>query len=89
MTENVDNIINSLPSPLLESLDRCAARASRPRTDVVSEALAEWIERDEWKHGATLQALADVDAERVVSHERVVTWLRSLSTDEPIPMPHP
>lgn len=39
----------------------------------------------------TLEALADVDARRVIEHEAVQAWLDSLATDSPLPAPrvHP
>lgn len=37
----------------------------------------------------TWEALADVDAGRVVDHEAVVDWAESLGTDCPISAPSP
>lgn len=33
------------------------------------------------------KAMADIDAGRFVTHEAVVRWLKSLSTDNPLPRP--
>ncbi|MFU4581454.1 hypothetical protein ACM71K_30525 [Pseudomonas aeruginosa] len=37
----------------------------------------------------TRQALEDVDAGRVVDHQRVEAWAKSLATDTPVPVPTP
>jgi predicted transcriptional regulator len=35
------------------------------------------------------RGMADVRAGRVISHERVVAWLKSLGTEDPLPSPRP
>ena len=35
----------------------------------------------------TIEALADVDAGRVVDHEAMLAWADSLGTDNPLPLP--
>jgi hypothetical protein len=35
----------------------------------------------------TREALADVDACRVIDHQAVKAWVDSLSTDKPLPVP--
>lgn len=42
---------------------------------------------DEMQHQMILEALADVEAGRVVSHESMLEWLNSLGSDNPLPMP--
>jgi len=37
--------------------------------------------------GATQEALADVEAGRVVDHHAVQAWAKSLGTDMPLPVP--
>lgn len=37
----------------------------------------------------TREALEDVDTSRVVDHQRVETWAKSLDTDTPMPVPTP
>jgi len=38
-------------------------------------------------HKMTLEALADVDAGRVIDHQNVQAWADSLATDSPLPSP--
>ena len=35
----------------------------------------------------TLEALADVDAGRVIDHQAIQAWADSLSTDQPLSVP--
>ena len=50
----------------------------------------EWPElTEEEKHRMTLEALADVDAGRVVDHAEVEAWVKSLETKNPLPVPRP
>lgn len=78
-----------VPTSLAEKVDEWAARMDRPRGWIVKQALAEWIALEEERHRMTLEALEDVDAGRVISHDRVRAWAESLSTDTPLPVPKP
>ncbi|GAB4228479.1 MAG: hypothetical protein OHK0028_02070 [Deltaproteobacteria bacterium] len=46
-----------------------------------------WIEMEEERKCLTLEALADVDAGRVIDHQSVQAWAGSLDTDAPLPVP--
>ena len=78
-----------LPTGLAERLDALAARNERSRGWIVKQALAAWVDQEEERHRLTLEALADVDAGRVIDHEKVVAWAESLGTDNPLPPPMP
>lgn len=77
-----------VPLPLAEKVDEMAARLERSRGWIVKQALAAWIAQEEERRRMTLEALADVDAGRVVDHETVQAWADSLDTDNPLPVPH-
>lgn len=74
---------------LFEKVDALAAEFDMPRAWAVEQALAGWVDQEEWRHQQTLLALAQVDAGKVVPHDEVVAWARSLSTDNPLPRPRP
>ena len=76
-----------LPIGLAEKLDELAARTDRSRGWIVKQALAAWVDQEEERHKLTLQALASVDAGHVIDHERVLAWVDSLGTDNPLPPP--
>jgi len=43
----------------------------------------------EERHRMTLEALADVDAGRVIDHAEVEAWADTLGTDQSLPVPTP
>lgn len=76
-----------VPLPLAEKVDRIAARLERSRGWVVKQALLAWIEQEEERSRLTREALADVDAGRVIDHQAVQAWAESLNTDKPLKPP--
>lgn len=76
-----------VPVQLAEKVDQIAARLDRSRGWIVKQALAVWIEHEEELSRLTREALADVDACRIIDHQAVQAWADSLDTDEPLPVP--
>lgn len=76
-----------LPLELASRIDEAAAQLDRSRGWIIKEALSDWLAWEDEKHRRTLEGLADVDAGRTVSDERVRAWVDSLSTDSPLPLP--
>ena len=76
-----------VPLPLAEKVDRVAARLERSRGWVVKQALSAWVEQEEERSRLTRDALADVDAGRVIDHQAVQAWAESLDTDKPLKPP--
>ena len=76
-----------VPLPLVEKVDKLAARLERSRGWIVKQALSAWIEQEEERSRLTRAALADVDAGRVIDHQAVQAWADSLGTDNPLPLP--
>ena len=76
-----------VPLPLAEKVDQLAARLERSRGWVIKQALAAWVDMEEEREQMTREALADVDAGRVIDHQAVQAWADSLSTDNPLPVP--
>jgi len=73
-----------VPLSLAKKVDQLAARLERPRGWIVKQALMAWVDQEEERRRLTLEALADVDAGRIVSHEEVQAWAESL-VYEPLP----
>ncbi len=67
-----------VPDALARRVDALAERLDRPRGWIVAEALTRFVELEQERHQLTLEALADVDAGRVVAHDEVATWAASL-----------
>lgn len=80
-------VTTHLPLALADQVDNLAQRMDRSRGWVVKQALAAYVEREERHRAWTLDAMADVDEGRGVSHEQVKAWAASLSTDQPKPLP--
>jgi predicted transcriptional regulator len=73
-----------VPLALAKKVDQLAARHERSRGWIVKQALAAWIDQDEERSRLTREALADVDAGRVIGHQAVQEWADSLETDQPL-----
>lgn len=76
-----------VPLPLAKKVDQLALRLERPRGWIVKQALTAWIEQEEERTRLTQEALADVDAGRVIDHQAVQAWADSLDSQEPLPVP--
>lgn len=72
-----------LDDDLQEKLDSTATRLKRSRGWIINDALRQYIEREERKQRMmeeTEEAIADIDAGRVVSGEDVMKWLETWGT---------
>lgn len=68
--------------------DRYLPAARIERTYKCKEQLSQQNqEQDEEHRRLTLEALADVDAGRVIDYQAVQSWANSLDTDNPLPIP--
>ena len=76
-----------VPLPLAEKVDQMATRLERSRGWIMKQALSAWIDQEEERSRLTREALADVDAGRVIDDQAVQAWAESLSTDTPLPVP--
>jgi predicted transcriptional regulator len=76
-----------VPLPLAEKVDQLAVRLDRSRGWIVKQALTAWVDQEEERRRLTLEALADVDARRVIDHRAVHAWAASLDTGTPLPLP--
>ena len=76
-----------MPASIVNKVDKLAQRLERSRAWVVKQALSAWIDQEEERHRLTLEALADVDARRVIGHQAVQALADSLSTRKPLPAP--
>ena len=88
MTQSDTKVFTAhVPLALAEKVDQLATRLERSRGWIVKQALAAWIAQEEEHSRLTREALADVDAGRVIEHRDVQGWANSLGTDEPLPIP--
>jgi predicted transcriptional regulator len=78
-----------VPCELAEKVDALVVRLKRSRGWIVKQALTAWIDQEEELRRLTLEALADVDAGRVITHQTVQAWAESLENDNPLPLSRP
>lgn len=76
-----------IPLDLANKVDQLASRLEHSRAWIVKQALVAWVDQKEERRRLTLEALADVDAGRVIDHQAVQAWAQSLSGDSPLPLP--
>lgn len=76
-----------VPLTIADKVDQIAARLERSRGWIMKQALSTWIALEEERDRLTQEALADVDAGRVIDHQAVQAWADSLGTDKPLPVP--
>lgn len=76
-----------VPLPLAEQVDQLATRLDRSRGWVLKQALAAFVDREAEHHRMTLEAMADVDVKRGLSHQDVKAWAATLDTDKPGQLP--
>ena len=74
MTETLSIRLNSVTKQRLEAL---SVRSKRSKSYLAAEAIAAYVESEEWQLGELHDAIADAGEGRVISHERVSTWLNS------------
>jgi predicted transcriptional regulator len=70
-----------LPTDLAERLDDLAERLDRPKGWIVKEAIASYVAREQKRHRLTMEALADVDAGRMLEHAEVEAWAAALPSE--------
>lgn len=67
-----------VPLALARMVDQAAARLDRSRGWILQKALSEWLRVEEQRRRFTLEALADVDAGRVLDQQDIEAWADSL-----------
>ena len=68
-----------VPAKLAQRVDRLAKSRDRTRSYLTLKALEALCDDEEAAEANIREGLADLDAGRVVSHERVAAWLDDLA----------
>jgi RHH-type transcriptional regulator, rel operon repressor / antitoxin RelB len=58
-------------------LDALSKRSNRSKSFLAAEAIAQYVESEEWQLGEIYAGIADLNAGHEVSHEKVAKWLNS------------
>lgn len=89
VTAKTRSITAHVPVELAERVDEIAERLERSKNWIVKQALYAWLDQEEERSRLTREALADVDAGRVIDHQAIQAWANTLSTDTPLTEPRP
>jgi len=76
-----------VPLDLAAKVDAIAERRDRSRGWILKQALSAWVQQEEDRHRLTLEALAEVDAGKLIDHAEVERWALALDTPDPLPVP--
>ncbi len=60
-----------------ERLDALSKRSKRSKSFLAAEAIAAYVESEEWQLGELQARIAELDSGQEVSHEKVSKWLNS------------
>jgi RHH-type transcriptional regulator, rel operon repressor / antitoxin RelB len=70
-----------LPDEIDQRLARVSTLTNQPKTELVREAVVEYLDQIEWRSREIEAALAEADAGVFISHEVMLKWASNL-TDE-------
>jgi predicted transcriptional regulator len=74
MTETLSIRIDSETKKRLDAL---AKRSRRSKSFLAAEAIAAYVESEEWQLGELQAGIAELDAGQAGSHDKVSKWLKS------------
>jgi RHH-type rel operon transcriptional repressor/antitoxin RelB len=74
MTETLSIRIDSETKQRLDALSK---RSKRSKSFLAAEAIAAYVESEEWQLGELQTGIAELDAGHQVGHEKVSKWLKS------------
>ena len=77
MSETLSIRIDAETKKRLETLSK---RSKRSKSFLAAQAVAAYVESEEWQVGEIQKAITELDAGQGVSHEKVSAWLKSWGT---------
>jgi RHH-type rel operon transcriptional repressor/antitoxin RelB len=77
MTETLSIRIDSETKKRLDAL---AKRSKRSKSFLAAEAIAAYVESEEWQLGELHAGIAELESGQEVSHAKVSKWLKSWGT---------
>jgi len=76
-----------LPEDLKNSLEAISKISHRSQSQIASKAIAEYIERNEWKLKAIQEAKKEANKGVFISQESVIDWLDTWGSEEELQAP--
>jgi RHH-type transcriptional regulator, rel operon repressor / antitoxin RelB len=77
MTETLSIRIDATTKKRLDALSK---RSRRSKSFLAAEAIAAYVESEEWQLGEIHAGIEELDSGQAVPHEKVSKWLRSWAT---------
>ncbi len=74
MTETLSIRIDASTKKKLDALSK---RAKRSKSFLAAEAIAAYLESEEWQIGELQSGIEELDAGQEIRHEKVSKWLKS------------
>lgn len=74
MSETLSIRIDSATKKRLDALSK---RSKRSKSFLAAEAIAAYVDAEEWQLGEIQAGIAELEREQGVSHEKVAKWLKS------------
>ncbi len=74
MTETLSIRIDAHTKKRLDALSK---RSKRSKSFLAAEAIAAYVESEEWQLGELQTGIAELDAGQNISHDKVSKWLNS------------
>lgn len=66
-----------IDSQTKKRLDALSKRSRRSKSFLAAEAIAAYVESEEWQLGELQAGIAELDSGDGISHEKVSNWLKS------------
>jgi predicted transcriptional regulator len=70
-------------------LEKLAKSTGRSRSFLAAEAIADYVDVNEWQISGIKAAIQSVDREGVIPHDQVKQWVLSWGSRKKRPMPKP
>jgi len=74
MTETLSIRINTETKRRLDALSK---RSRRSKSFLAAEAIAAYVESEEWQLGELQAGISELESDQQVSHDKVSKWLKS------------
>jgi RHH-type rel operon transcriptional repressor/antitoxin RelB len=70
-------------------LEKLAESTGRSRSFLTAEAIAEYLDANEWQIAGIKAAIASIKQEGTIAHEDMEAWVNSWGTESELPPPKP
>ena len=77
----LENYSVNLPPTLIQKMDEISERLERSRDWALRQAVSSWVRQEEEKHRLILEALDDVDNDRLIEHSQIIEWAKNLNAE--------